>query len=250
MKDSNEITNTIFIKKPAGQIYKKNNLLDTAGKDGNPFKFFEELRKEVAQGFLYSHTRASTNTGKALEVASFCYALIELLEEKGIISIEELDERKKVVAPRLVKKFAEKGMGAFYQEPEYDKYKFNKEAKVDCQSRIHLCKAACCRIFSFALSKQDVKEGIIKWDLGHPYMVAKDEDGYCKQLDRISYQCTVRESRPVPCRAFDCRKNKRIWLDFKKKIISPDLKKLLKKGNGNPLEFLKLINEKAKGNSK
>lgn len=250
MKGSNEITNTMFIKKPAGQINNENNLLDTAGKDGNHFKFFEELRKEVAQGFLYSHIRASTNTGKALEVASFCYALIELLEEKGIISIEELDGRKKVVATRLVKKFAEKGMGAFYQEPEYDKYKFNKEAKVDCQNYIHLCKAACCRIFSFALSKQDVKEGIIKWDLGHPYMIAKDEDGYCKHLDRISYQCTVRESRPVPCRAFDCRKNKRIWLDFKKKIISPDLKKLLKRRNGNPLEFLELRNEKAKGRNK
>lgn len=250
MKDSEEITNTMFIKKLAGQINNENNLLDTARKDGNHFKFFEELRREVTQGFLYSHTRASTNTGKALEVASFCYALIELLEEKGIISIEELDERKKVVATRLVKKFAEKGMGAFFQEPEYDKYKFNKEAKVDCQSRIHLCKAACCRIFSFALSKQDVKEGIIKWDLGHPYMIAKDDDGYCKHLDRMSYQCTVRESRPVPCRAFDCRKDKRIWLDFKKKIISPDLKRMQKKENGNPLEFLELINEKARGNSK
>lgn len=229
---------------------KSNNYLDSAGDNGNQFKFFEELRKEIAQGFLYSHTRASTNTGKALEVASFCYALIELLEEKGIISIEELDGRKKVVATRLVKKFAEKGMGAFYQEPEYDKYKFNKETKVDCQSYIHLCKAACCRIFSFALSRQDVKEGIIKWDLGHPFMVAKDDDGNCKHLDRISYQCAIRDNRPVPCRAFDCRKDKRIWLNFEKKIINPDLKKLSNKGNGKQLGSMELVNEKARGNNK
>ena len=71
----------------------------------------EELRQEVVRGFLYSHTRANDNTGKTLEAASFSYALIELLQEKGVITIEELDERKKQVGKRLVQKFAEEGMG-------------------------------------------------------------------------------------------------------------------------------------------
>jgi len=186
----------------------------------------KNLRKEMIDGLLYTHRRMSANTSKALEVASFCYALIEILDEKGIITIEELDERKRDVAKRLVKKFTERGMGAVYQDPEHDKYNFHKQVEIDCDSRIHLCKAACCRIFSFALSRQDIREGIIKWDLGHPYMVAKDEDGYCKHLDRATYQCTVREHRPVPCRAFDCRKDKRIWLDYAGKIINPEVHKL------------------------
>ena len=185
----------------------------------------KDLCKEMIDGLIYTHRRMSANTSKALEVASFCYALIEILDEKGLITIEELDERKRAVAKRLVKKFAEKGMGAVYQDPEHDKYNFHKQVEIDCDSRLHLCKAACCKIFSFALSRQDIREGIIKWDLGHPYMIAKDEDGYCKHLDRATYQCTVREHRPVPCRAFDCRKDKRIWLDFERKIINPDVHK-------------------------
>lgn len=40
-----------------------------------------ELRAEVAGGLRYAHRRASANTGKLLEVASFAYAAIELLAE-------------------------------------------------------------------------------------------------------------------------------------------------------------------------
>jgi hypothetical protein len=98
------------------------------------------------------------NTKKTLESTSFLYALIELLSEKGLISIEELDRRKNQAAERLVKKFVESGMGLLYQDPEEDKYTFEHEAQVDCESRLHTCKAMCCK-FPFALSKQDVEEG-------------------------------------------------------------------------------------------
>jgi len=197
----------------------------TAG-NGEHLELLEELRQEVTRGFLYANTRANHNTGKALQVASFCYALIELLSEKGIITVEELDKRKKAVADRLVKKFKDEGMGAVYQDPECDKYNFDKEVEIDCASRVHLCKAACCRIFGFALSRQDIKEGVVRWDLGHPYMISKDGNGCCTHLDRATYRCTVREHRPIPCRAFDCRNDKRIWLDFENKVINPDIEKL------------------------
>ena len=55
--------------------------------------------------------------------------------KKDVLIIEELDERKKLVAERLVKKFVESGMGLMYQDPEEDKYKFEKEAKVDCEEK-------------------------------------------------------------------------------------------------------------------
>ncbi len=77
---------------------------------GTPNRF-EDLRNDVAEGLMYSHSRENANTSKVLEVASFSYALIELLSERGLISIEELDQRKRKVGQRLVEKFAEKGMG-------------------------------------------------------------------------------------------------------------------------------------------
>ena len=65
-----------------------------------------------------------------------------------------------------------------FQDPEYDKYAFEHAAEIDCASRVHLCKAACCRL-PFALSNQDVREGIVRWDLGQPYLIEHASDGYC-----------------------------------------------------------------------
>jgi Fe-S-cluster containining protein len=192
-----------------------------------------DIHNELAGGLLYTHMRINANTAKALEVASFLYALIELLNEKGLLSIEELDERKKQVAERLVKKFTESGIGLMYQDPEYDKYTFENEADVDCQSRLDTCRAICCKL-PFALSKQDVEEGIIRWDFTRPYLIAHGDDGYCVHLDRETYMCAQREHRTVPCRGFDCKDNERwqVWLDYDKKIINPELAEKIDRENG------------------
>ena len=56
-----------------------------------------DRRKELRDALLYTHSRLNNNTSKILETASFLYALIELLSERGGIAIEELDARRKVV---------------------------------------------------------------------------------------------------------------------------------------------------------
>jgi Fe-S-cluster containining protein len=192
----------------------------------------KHLSKEVAEGLLYTHTRVNANTTKTLEASSFLYALIELLDEKGLISIEELDERKKQVAKRLVEKFVESGIGLLYQDSGEDKYEFKQEAFVDCQSRLHVCKAVCCK-FPFALSKQDVEEGIIRWEFGRPYLIAHDADGYCIHMDRNTYNCTVREHRPVPCRGFTCENNEKwhVWHDYEAKVINKELMEKISQDN-------------------
>jgi len=121
-----------------------------------------------------------------------------------------------------------------YQDPEHEKYSFKHEARVDCHRRLHICKAICCK-FPFALSRQDVEEGIIRWDFGRPYLIAHDADGYCVHLDRKTYQCTVHESRPVPCRGFDCKDNEKwkVWVDYEKKIINQELIEQISQSNGN-----------------
>jgi hypothetical protein len=183
-----------------------------------------KIYKDVSFGLQYTHSRINDNTSKTLESTSFLYSLIELLVEKKLLTIEELDERKRQVAERLVKRFVDSGLGLMYQDPEYDKYTFDKEADVDCESKLDTCKAICCKL-PFALSKQDVEEGIIRWEFGRPYLIAHNEDGYCVHLDRNTYKCTVREYRTVPCRGFDCRNNEKwhIWKDYEKKILNPEL---------------------------
>jgi Fe-S-cluster containining protein len=181
-----------------------------------------DLRQELVGGLLYTHDRANANTGRVLETAAFLYALIELLQEHGLIAIAELDERKTTVAQRLEQRFRDKGMGVHLQEPERDKYTVQGAVQIDCENRVHLCKAACCRLW-FPLSQQDVEEGVVRWDLRQPYIIAQDAQGYCQHLDRGTCRCGIYAQRPLPCRVFDCRKDKRIWLDFEHKVINPKL---------------------------
>lgn len=183
-----------------------------------------DLRQEVAEGLFYTHMRLSQNTNRTLEASAFLYGLIELLGEKGLISIAELDERKKAMGERLTTQLKEKGLGVMLQDSEEDKYSFESEVKIDCENRVSLCHASCCRL-RFALSKQDIYEGIIRWDLGKPYFIAHDKDGYCNHMERGTCRCTVRENRPIPCRGYDCRNDKRIWLDFENKVVNPNIER-------------------------
>jgi hypothetical protein len=57
-------------------------------------RLIETKRYEVAQGLRYTYNRANSNTAKLLEVSSFAYAAIEPLTERGLIDIEDLDQRK------------------------------------------------------------------------------------------------------------------------------------------------------------
>ncbi len=47
-----------------------------------------ESRNEIAEGLRYVHFRADANTSKLVEIASFMYAAIDLLKEKGLLDIE------------------------------------------------------------------------------------------------------------------------------------------------------------------
>ena len=190
----------------------------------------EEFRKEIVGGLTYTHSHANANTHRALETATFLFALVEVLAEKGVLTIEELDARKDEIADRVQRRFLSKGMGVVLQEPEQDKYAFAAEAQVDCENRVHLCKAACCRML-FPLSRQDIAERIVMWDLEAPYLIAQTEDGWCRHLDRAACKCTIREHRPIPCRAYDCRNDPRIWSDFANYTINPDLDRLFDDGD-------------------
>jgi Putative zinc- or iron-chelating domain len=179
-----------------------------------------DLRQEVAEGLLHVHRRLGAGTAKTLESAAFLYALVELLAEKGLIQIDELDERKAAVAARLARQFSDRGLGVMIQDPEYDKYAFEQQVEIDCATRVQHCRAACCRL-PFALSRQDLQEGIVRWDLAQPYVIAQRGDGCCGHLDAATLGCTIHAHRPVPCRAFDCRQDRRIWLDFEARIVNP-----------------------------
>jgi Fe-S-cluster containining protein len=178
--------------------------------------------EEVLQGFLYSYRQLDTNALKVYEASAHLYSLIELLVAKGVIGVEELDQRKKAVEKRLRDSFKEAGIGVRVQRTEVDKYSLQEEeAKVDCENRIHICRAACCAL-AFPLSVQDINEGV-RWSLGKPFLNARGADGYCVHWQQQTSKCSIYEHRPAVCRQYDCRNDRRIWADFDKMIINPEL---------------------------
>jgi Fe-S-cluster containining protein len=200
---------------------------------GNGYdKTLTRLIPKVAGGLEYIHSRVSFNTRKTLESSAFLYSLIELLDEKGLISIAEIDERKKKVAGRLIKKFEESRIGLLYQEPGEDKYTFSKNSDIDCAKYLNSCKAVCCKL-PFALSKQDVDERILHWEFGRPYLIAHDGEGYCSHLNQENYKCTAYDHRPLPCRGFSCRENEKwpVWKDFDTKVINSEFEKQVRDSN-------------------
>lgn len=176
--------------------------------------------KEILHGLIYTHNRINKNTAQVHQANASIQALVELLIERGILNKEELTTRQGEISEKLRKMYVQQGMAVAMQEFEESKYDFTHGANIDCENHIHLCKVACCRL-PLALSKEDVQEGIVKWDLGNPYMIHQERDGYCTHMERDTCRCAIYKHRPIPCRGYDCRKDKRIWLDFEKKVANP-----------------------------
>jgi Fe-S-cluster containining protein len=102
-----------------------------------------------------------------------------------------------------------------------DKYAI-ESAEIDCAARIPLCKARCCSL-EVTLSAQDVAEGGIPFDLMKPYALPRDpETKRCVCMAKGG-ACTIYDKRPGACRAYDCRHDARIWIDFDARIPRPPL---------------------------
>lgn len=120
---------------------------------------------------------------------------------------------------------ADDGPRVLLQTAIPDKYSCAPAPAIDCEARIPICRAACCRL-NVVLSQQDIEEGIVSWDPRRPYLNTQDSAGYCAHLERPSCRCSIYASRPAPCRIYDCRHDGRIWIDFESRIPNPALEQL------------------------
>ncbi len=147
-------------------------------------------------------------------------ALLEELVARGVVDLRAMDERRERIRAREAERAQEK---AHVQvSATADKYALDGLPQIDCAARLPLCRGRCCT-FTFALSFQDLDERVIRWDYGRPYAIAhRESDGYCVHSDPGAHTCTAYAHRPAVCRTYDCRDDKRIWLDFDARIPAPD----------------------------
>ncbi|MEZ4366263.1 MAG: YkgJ family cysteine cluster protein [Kofleriaceae bacterium] len=90
---------------------------------------------------------------------------------------------------------------------------------VDCAALMPLCQGRCCT-FTLALSAEDVVEGKLRWELLEPYVLPKAASGYCVHVG-AGGGCQVYDDRPATCRVYDCREDRRVWLDYERRIPAP-----------------------------
>ena len=86
---------------------------------------------------------------------------------------------------------------------------------------MHVCKAVCCKL-KFALTSDEIEVGLVKWDIGHPYIIRQSSTGYCCHNDPETRGCGIYDDRPSLCRRFSCKGDDRIWTDFDNMIINQE----------------------------
>jgi Fe-S-cluster containining protein len=179
---------------------------------------------QVTRGISHANEQVNEVAQQLFVAATEIGALSNVLQARGLITKEEITAQRAVVARRLRTIFQERQIGVKLDTRIPDKYAIPADSlpQIDCEQRIPLCRAACCSL-RFALSAQDLEEGVMRWELGQPYMNRVGPDGRCAHQDRAGLGCSIYRHRPGVCRVYDCRNDKRIWLDFERREINPDL---------------------------
>jgi Fe-S-cluster containining protein len=179
----------------------------------------ESLREDLNSGLCHLHFLSMQSKHDLVDITSRFFALMEELVANGQIDLRTYDERRLRLREKEETRLQQR---AHVQVADpVDKYKLEDLPQIDCQSRIHLCKARCCKL-TFPLSFQDLDERIVQWNYSNPYQIRQKPDGYCVHNNSGSGHCCVYENRPAICRTYDCRNDKRIWLDFDKGISAPE----------------------------
>jgi len=173
------------------------------------------LPEDVERGLRFNHMVDHQTRTKLADLSASFYALVETMIARGVVPVDEYEKRRQLTLQREHEKQRTEIAPQVSTIP--DKYKLEKLPEIDCEARLHLCKARCCTLV-FPLSVQDLDERVVRWDYSKPYQIGRRPDGYCVHNEPGTCHCTVYEHRPGICRRYDCRTDKRIWSDFEARI--------------------------------
>ncbi|MEE7625343.1 YkgJ family cysteine cluster protein [Methylobacter sp. Wu8] len=181
-------------------------------------KEFIELERQTEKASLFTHTVLTEQITRQNQSDAFLYGLIDYLTQKGIILPDELQAVVASVKEEIIEKkeFASLGV-AVRVDGENDASAF---VPVNCNERMPICKGMCCKL-SFALSVEEIESGLLKWELGKPYHIRHQSNGYCCHINNEQH-CSVYGSRPSICRKYSCAKDTRIWTDFDNMILNQE----------------------------
>jgi Fe-S-cluster containining protein len=173
----------------------------------------ERTELEEALRFL-NHNTTQARLSQA-DVAATLEALVDTLVARGVLPPAEYERRRQRALDRETQKLEEHKVVRFGEA--VDKYGLTDLPDIDCAALLPLCKGRCCTLTVWC-SAQDLDERVVQWDYGKPYQIRKREDAYCVHSEPTTRRCTIYAQRPAICRTYDCRKDRRIWRDFERRI--------------------------------
>jgi hypothetical protein len=177
----------------------------------------DSLRSELEEALRFLNHNALAGRLERADVTATLTALVETLVAHGVLPPAEYERRRQRALDaqtQLLEDQPEVRFGA-----AVDKYGLEDLPDIDCASIIPVCKARCCTLTVYC-SAQDLDERVVQWDYSRPYRIRKREDDYCVHSEPETKRCGIYDKRPAICRTYDCRDDKRIWVDFDKRILA------------------------------
>lgn len=173
-----------------------------------------QLERQVERGQKFVHTALGEGFTRLAEVEVFLHGLIDSLLANGVVTSDQVAASATHVRDELAQRGDLYAARARIRPADPEREQAPPVA-VNCQERLPICRAACCRL-DFALSVPEVESGKVKWDLGRPYFIRHDSQGSCVHADGQSGRCRIYADRPGVCRQYSCATDSRIWKNFER----------------------------------
>jgi Fe-S-cluster containining protein len=170
------------------------------------------VERQLERDAMFTHSALGRNSVRIGEVESFTYGLIDVLLAKGLLSQDELTSAAERVRSESAESGDSVGTGVALR---FDSEETAAPVTVNCSERMPICHSICCKL-DFALTPGEIESGSVRWDLGRPYQIRHEADGFCTHRDRETGFCGAYQVRPGICRTYSCAHDKRIWKDFER----------------------------------
>jgi len=174
-------------------------------------------RSELEEALRFLNHNATQTRLTQAEVAATLKALVDTLVARGLLPLAEYERRRQRALDTATRALEEHPVVRLGEA--VDKYALTDLPDIDCASLIPVCKARCCTM-TVHCSAQDLDERVVQWDYSRPYQIRKRDDDYCVHSEPETYRCGIYAKRPAICRTYDCRRDRRIWRDFDKRILT------------------------------
>jgi Fe-S-cluster containining protein len=184
-----------------------------------------QLERQVVRGSHFTQAAMDELVARLSNAEAAIAELAGMLKAVGILAEEDVGTKDDGAGPTVIPEDSEESSTqatvrwpgiAFRVDPEGPE---RQVSEVNCAERMPVCHAVCCKL-NFALTPPEVEAGTVKWDLGFPYLIRHEANGYCTHNDMATGRCRIYADRPEVCRRYSCANDPRIWTDFDNMVLN------------------------------